>query len=368
MLYFYTVSSELVPKMGDCNQGATTTRNMPCSYSHQEETNYLRQITFTHTKRPTFEKGLGYLPACKMLNVPQKKEKVFFCSKCDKTFARSGSLKKHKISHTEKKTYALGHITFTHTKRLTGVIDPTSVSISQPICPRTHKILHKKEKKFSCLKCYKVFSVADSLKRHKWFHMTEKTHPLDQITFTHRKHLTLITSFIPVSQSIHLKTHKMSQIKERTLLSSNCDKTFARSGSLKKHKMSHIADKTYPLGQITFTHTQRSTPESGPNSVPISQPIHLQTQKMSHNRKNFKCDKTFSRSGSLKKHNLNHREYILLACTQCEANFVTSDDLLTHNMTHAGESYCQHLWSHSRVIKTKGVRVKRQHRLWRIMS
>ena len=63
--------------MGDLNQGATTTRNMPYSYYHQEETNYLCQITFTHTKRTTFEKGPGSLPACKMQNVPQKKEKVF---------------------------------------------------------------------------------------------------------------------------------------------------------------------------------------------------------------------------------------------------------------------------------------------------
>ena len=224
MLYFYTVSLELVPKMGDLNQGATTTRNMPYSYYHQEETNYLCQITFTHTKRPTFEKGPGSLPACKMQNVPQKKEKVFFCSMCDKTFAKSGSLKKHKISHMEKKTYALGHFTFTHTKRPTWAVDPSSVSLFQPICLTTNKILHKKEKKVSCLKCYKIFSGADSLKRHKMFHAAEKTHPLDKITFTYTKRLTLITTFIPVSQSIHLKTRNISKIKETKFFSSNYDK------------------------------------------------------------------------------------------------------------------------------------------------
>ena len=131
----------------------------------------------------------------------------------------------------------------------------------------------------------------------------------------------------------------------------------ARSRSLKKHKMSHIADKTYPLDQITFTHTQHSTPESGPNSVTISHPIHLQRQKMSYKRKKFESDKTFSRSGSLKKHKMFHTAEKRFTCLQCEHKFSLPGNLRKHRISHSGRkaktcSLCEKTFSQSIHLKT----------------
>ena len=74
------------------------------------------------------------------------------CDVCEKSFSRSGSLKRHMLIHTNERPYEC---------------DVCEKAFRESGHLKTHMRIHTKEKPYECDVCDKAFRRSDVLKRHK---------------------------------------------------------------------------------------------------------------------------------------------------------------------------------------------------------
>ena len=134
-------------------------------------------------------------------------EKPFACSKCNQSFADSGTLKKHESFHKGKRPFACSKLTI-HSARVAlkrsmkgftkkrGHLPVPNVTSHLQIVVlwKRHEKIHTGEKPFACSKCDQSFADSDTLKEHERIHKGKRP-------FTCLK----------------------------------CEKTFSQSGSLREH-------------------------------------------------------------------------------------------------------------------------------------
>ena len=145
---------------------------------------------------------------------------MFFCPFCPKTFSRKNNLSRHKLLHTEKKSFICTSC-------------PKAFFRRQDLT--RHFKVHSGEKAFSCRVCSKAFSRKDSLTLHFRTHNGTKPFKCNHCTgrFSQKSSLTK-----------HLRRHT-----DATLFRcSFCLKDLSRRDDCARHQRSHsVAEEKPPI-------------------------------------------------------------------------------------------------------------------------
>ncbi|KAF5888572.1 PR domain zinc finger protein 5 isoform X2 [Clarias magur] len=148
----------------------------------------------------------------------RKIHEIFDCPACDKKFISTNQLKRHMITHSEKRPYTC-EICNRSFKRLDQVT--------------AHKIIHSEDKPYKCKLCWKEFAHRNVYKNHKKTHSEERPFQCEECKALFRT---------PFSLQRHLLIHN----SERTFKCDQCDATFKRKDTLNVHiQVVHDGHKKY---------------------------------------------------------------------------------------------------------------------------
>ncbi|XP_036089332.1 PR domain zinc finger protein 5 isoform X1 [Rousettus aegyptiacus] len=148
----------------------------------------------------------------------RKIHEIFDCQECMKKFISANQLKRHMITHSEKRPYHC-EICNKSFKRLDQV--------------GAHKVIHSEDKPYQCKLCGKGFAHRNVYKNHKKTHSEERPFQCEACRALFRT---------PFSLQRHLLTHN----SERTFKCHHCDSTFKRKDTLNVHvQVVHERHKKY---------------------------------------------------------------------------------------------------------------------------
>ncbi|KAM8745678.1 PR domain zinc finger protein 5 isoform 2-T2 [Acanthopagrus schlegelii] len=198
----------------------------------------------------------------------RKVHEIFDCHACDKKFISTNQLKRHMITHSEKRPYTC-EICSRSFKRLDQVTAHKIIhSEDKPykckLCGKefahrnvykNHKKTHSEERPFQCEECKALFRTPFSLQRHLLIHNSERTFKCDQCDSTfkrkdtlnvhiqvvhdgHKKYKCDLCEKAFVTPSV-LKSHKKTHTGEKEKICPYCGQKFASNGTLRVHIRSH---------------------------------------------------------------------------------------------------------------------------------
>uniref|UniRef100_A0A8C8UKH2 Zinc finger protein n=1 Tax=Peromyscus maniculatus bairdii TaxID=230844 RepID=A0A8C8UKH2_PERMB len=198
----------------------------------------------------------------------RKIHEIFDCQECMKKFISANQLKRHMITHSEKRPYNC-EICNKSFKRLDQV--------------GAHKVIHSEDKPYQCKLCGKGFAHRNVYKNHKKTHSEERPFQCDECKALFRT---------PFSLQRHLLIHN----SERTFKCHHCDATFKRKDTLNVHvQVVHERHKKY---RCELCNKAFVTP-----SV-------LRSHKKTHTGEKEKvcpyCGQKFASSGTLRVHIRSH--------------------------------------------------------------
>ncbi|XP_043294454.1 PR domain zinc finger protein 5 isoform X3 [Cervus canadensis] len=226
----------------------------------------------------------------------RKIHEIFDCQECMKKFISANQLKRHMITHSEKRPYNC-EICNKSFKRLDQV--------------GAHKVIHSEDKPYKCKLCGKGFAHRNVYKNHKKTHSEERPFQCEECKALFRT---------PFSLQRHLLIHN----SERTFKCHHCDATFKRKDTLNVHvQVVHERHKKY---RCELCNKAFVTP-----SV-------LRSHKKTHTGEKEKtcpyCGQKFASSGTLRVHIRSHTGERPYQCPYCEKGFSKNDGLKMHIRTH----------------------------------
>ncbi|XP_063057852.1 PR domain zinc finger protein 5 isoform X3 [Engraulis encrasicolus] len=198
----------------------------------------------------------------------RKVHEIFDCPACDKKFISTNQLKRHMITHSEKRPYTC-EICSRSFKRLDQamahkIIHSEDKPYKCKLCGKefahrnvykNHKKTHSEERPFQCEECKALFRTPFSLQRHLLIHNSERTFKCDQCDATfkrkdtlnvhiqvvhdgHKKYKCDLCEKAFVTPSV-LKSHKKTHTGEKEKICPYCGQKFASNGTLRVHIRSH---------------------------------------------------------------------------------------------------------------------------------
>ncbi|UYM14381.1 C2H2-type zinc finger protein [Endozoicomonas euniceicola] len=145
------------------------------------------------------------------------KNKKCACDVCGRELANSGSLTRHKLTHTGDKPYKCD-------------VCPKRFAASGDLT--IHRRHHTGERPYECDVCQKRFACSSNFVRHKRTHTGDKPYECDKC----QKRFT---------DSGNLAKHRRYHTGDKPHECDKCQKRFTDSGNLAKHKRTHTGDKPY---------------------------------------------------------------------------------------------------------------------------
>uniref|UniRef100_A0A8C9T567 Zinc finger protein n=1 Tax=Scleropages formosus TaxID=113540 RepID=A0A8C9T567_SCLFO len=226
----------------------------------------------------------------------RKVHEVFDCPACDKKFISTNQLKRHMITHSEKRPYTC-EVCSRSFKRLDQVT--------------AHKIIHSEDKPYKCKLCGKEFAHRNVYKNHKKTHSEERPFQCEECKALFRT---------PFSLQRHLLIHN----SERTFKCDQCDATFKRKDTLNVHiQVVHDGHKKYKCDLCEKAFVTPSV---------------LKSHKKTHTGEKEKicpyCGQKFASNGTLRVHIRSHTGERPYQCPYCDKAFSKNDGLKMHIRTH----------------------------------
>ncbi|KAM7388611.1 hypothetical protein PAMP_024776 [Pampus punctatissimus] len=269
----------------------------------------------------------------------RKVHEIFDCHACDKKFISTNQLKRHMITHSEKRPYTC-EICSRSFKRLDQVTAHKIIhSEDKPykckLCGKefahrnvykNHKKTHSEERPFQCEECKALFRTPFSLQRHLLIHNSERTFKCDQCDATfkrkdtlnvhiqvvhdgHKKYKCDLCEKAFVTPSV-LKSHKKTHTGEKEKICPYCGQKFASNGTLRVHIRSHTGERPYQCPYCDKAFSKNDGLK-----------MHIRT----HTRV---CDLSFSLKKMLSRHKLTHNPNRPMAeCQLCHKKFTRNDYL-----------------------------------------
>uniref|UniRef100_F6SIP3 C2H2-type domain-containing protein n=1 Tax=Equus caballus TaxID=9796 RepID=F6SIP3_HORSE len=233
---------------------------------------------------------------------------IFDYQECMKKFISANQLKRHMITHSEKRPYNC-EICNKSFKRLDQV--------------GAHKIIYSEDKPYKCKLCGKGFAHRNVYKNHKKTHSEERPfHSSEECKALFRT---------PFSLQRHLLVHN----SERTFKCHHCDATFKRKDTLNVHvQVVHERHKKY---RCELCNKAFVTP-----SISGTLRVHIRSHTGERPYQCPYCEKGFSRNDGLKMHIHTHTREKPYKCSECSRAFSQKRGLDEHKRTHTREKPFQY--------------------------
>ncbi|XP_018086799.1 zinc finger protein 300 isoform X1 [Xenopus laevis] len=221
----------------------------------------------------------------------KKRDGLYVCSECGKTYTQKSYLVKHHKVHTGISLFVCAQCDkcFTHRSNLIR-----------------HKKIHVVKRPFNCSDCGKGFTDNSTLLKHQRIHTGEKPYTCSECG----KRFSISTYLI-----VHQRTHT----GEKPYECSDCGKNFSQSAHLVTHQRTHTGEKPYACIECTKSFTSSS---------------HLTTHQRTHTGERpypcLECGKNFKHSTHLVLHRRTHTGEKPFPCTKCPRMFAQRPQLLKH--------------------------------------
>ena len=282
-------------------------------------------------------------------------EKPFKCEICGRGFSQNGNKELHMSRHRKENQHICdicgkSYNDISYLNKHTRIQHGGTATIKCPKCRknlydmaslRRHMITHTDKKLYKCSTCGKGFNQYANLQSHKRVHTSEKPFKCtDCATCFRTKH----------ELNLHVMSHKGIQRYQCTV----CLKSFKYLASLKKHERSGC--------RVQFKNADEPEADdnSGVFKCRMCDDVFnnvedFEKHMICHFYECSICRKVFSTECNLNEHQMKHGDYKPFTCDRCGKSYPDERSLKTHVRVHNNKHHkclvCQKSWPTASILR-----------------